>query len=661
MWLRQSTASQEILLGTFHDSTDGDTEETGLTIANTDIKLWKEGATAQVNKNSGGATHDANGRYYAVLDATDSNTLGKLETNVHVAGALSVRREFMVVPANVYDSLILGTDTLQADVTQWLGTAAATPTTAGVPTTALSAIGLDAITQAATGMVEIAKAVWDRILTGATHNIATSAGRRLRGIQEFQGYESGAIWVDTINGTAGTIDYENGTVEQAALTWADALTLNASLGFNKFIVKGASSITLTANSNNYHIIGSGPTTLALNSQSVIGITVENCVVSGVMTGVGTTQRLIDCSIGAVTLIKGTHVHTSAITGTQTVGEAGDFYYDRSHSGIAGVDTWIFNFGGAIGDTNLNWRNGSGGIQLESMGDTGTDTASVEGRGQIIEGTCTGGTVAVRGLFETSGITNLNLVDGARFQSADLVVDFWSDTLTAYTNGMAGKRLKGLSAATVVEGAVNDVSATTLSFISDLTGYGVNFFRDTEIAVEISADQWQPRVITAYNTTTGEMTVDEAFVSAPADTSKIALTMRHIHSISSINAEMDTAIADAALATEAKQDIIDANVDVLLADDIPGLIGALNDISESNVLTQVNAALDTVIAELGVAAPTATPTLRTGLMLMYMMARNRVDVDTTGTDALKIHNDAGTQIASKTITDDSTDYSESQMS
>ena len=44
----------------------------------------------------------------------------------------------------------------------------------------LSATGLDAITQSATGMVEIAKAVWDRVLTGATHNIASSAGRRLR-------------------------------------------------------------------------------------------------------------------------------------------------------------------------------------------------------------------------------------------------------------------------------------------------------------------------------------------------------------------------------------------------------------------------------------------------------------------------------------------------
>jgi len=118
MWLKQNTASQEILLGPFLDDTDGKTAETGLTIANTDIQLFKDGSTAEVNKNSGGATHISNGRYYAVLDATDTNTLGKLEVNVFVSGALPVRREFIVLPANAYDSLVSGTDYLQADAMQ---------------------------------------------------------------------------------------------------------------------------------------------------------------------------------------------------------------------------------------------------------------------------------------------------------------------------------------------------------------------------------------------------------------------------------------------------------------------------------------------------------------------------------------------------------------
>lgn len=112
--LKQSTASQEVPLGYFLDSTDGNTEETALSIANTDIKLWKAGATTLANKNSGGATHISNGIYYAVLDATDTDTLGPLVLFVHVTGSLPVRLECEVMPANVYESLIAGTEWLEA-------------------------------------------------------------------------------------------------------------------------------------------------------------------------------------------------------------------------------------------------------------------------------------------------------------------------------------------------------------------------------------------------------------------------------------------------------------------------------------------------------------------------------------------------------------------
>lgn len=104
-YLRQSTASQEILLGPFLDDTDGKTAETALTIANTDIKVWKTGGTTESNKNSGGATHIAGGRYYAVLDATDTNTIGPLEVNVHVSGALPVKAKCCVLDEAVYDVL----------------------------------------------------------------------------------------------------------------------------------------------------------------------------------------------------------------------------------------------------------------------------------------------------------------------------------------------------------------------------------------------------------------------------------------------------------------------------------------------------------------------------------------------------------------------------
>jgi len=103
MDLKQSTASQEILLGPFLDDDDGVTQKTGLTIANTDIKIFKAGGTTLGNKNSGGATEIATGFYYATLDATDTDTLGPLVIVVQMTDCLCVRHEFNVVSAAYYD------------------------------------------------------------------------------------------------------------------------------------------------------------------------------------------------------------------------------------------------------------------------------------------------------------------------------------------------------------------------------------------------------------------------------------------------------------------------------------------------------------------------------------------------------------------------------
>lgn len=116
IYLKQSTASQEIPLGVFVDDVDGRSAETGLTIANTDIKLWKSGTTTLASKNSGGATHISSGIYYTTLDDTDTDTLGPLVVFVHVSGALPIREECVVLAANVYDSMIVASDKLDINV-----------------------------------------------------------------------------------------------------------------------------------------------------------------------------------------------------------------------------------------------------------------------------------------------------------------------------------------------------------------------------------------------------------------------------------------------------------------------------------------------------------------------------------------------------------------
>jgi hypothetical protein len=173
--LKQSTASQEVLLGPFLDDTDGKTAETGLTIANTDIKVWKSGGTSEASKNSGGATHIAGGRYYAVLDATDTDTLGPLEINVHVSGALPVKLRCLVMGVNAYDALVAGTDVLWTDTIQLSGTA---QTARDIGASVIVGTNNDktgySLASAPPTAAAIADQVWDELLNG--HNGAGSTG-----------------------------------------------------------------------------------------------------------------------------------------------------------------------------------------------------------------------------------------------------------------------------------------------------------------------------------------------------------------------------------------------------------------------------------------------------------------------------------------------------
>lgn len=113
-WLRQSTAAT-VVLGVFVDSVDGATAETALTISQADIRLSKNGGAFAQTNNAAGATHMEAGDFGIPLDTTDTNTLGRLRVRVSESGALPVWADFMVVPANVWDSFF-GADRLQVDV-----------------------------------------------------------------------------------------------------------------------------------------------------------------------------------------------------------------------------------------------------------------------------------------------------------------------------------------------------------------------------------------------------------------------------------------------------------------------------------------------------------------------------------------------------------------
>jgi hypothetical protein len=139
LFLKQST-TVNLKVGPFVDKTDGVTPETALTPT---VKLSKNGGTLAARNSATAIAHDAEGWYTVEVNATDTNTLGRLQVSVvDAATHLPVLQHYTVLPANVFDSLIGGSDLLQVDMQEINSVTAAADTLAlavpGVVTGAIS-------------------------------------------------------------------------------------------------------------------------------------------------------------------------------------------------------------------------------------------------------------------------------------------------------------------------------------------------------------------------------------------------------------------------------------------------------------------------------------------------------------------------------------------
>lgn len=325
-------------------------------------------------------------------------------------------------------------------------------------------------------LADLPSLVWDEVLTGGTHNIADSAGRRLRDLQEFGVYEGGAIWIDTVNGSAGTTDFESGTAFNPVDTLEDANTLAASLGLSRFRVAPGSSIVFgsAGPQSNQEFFGTG-WTLDLGGQDIAGTTIQGATVSGIGTGSG--ARFISCTMGDCTLADCTLIHCG-LAGTITASAAGDYFLDGCYSEIAGAATPTFDIGAGVANTNLSFRHYSGGIEIENMNETGADTMSLEGFGQLIlNANCAGGTIAIRGNFtvtdnaggavtlsddariDVDQVTDAILSDAVQFDGADIAA-ILEDTGTTLPATLGTPSSNGLS------GDIDDLKGATFDPSTD---------------------------------------------------------------------------------------------------------------------------------------------------------------------------------------------------
>ena len=239
-------------------------------------------------------------------------------------------------------------------------------------------------------------------------------------VSQSVGYADGRIWINTLTGEAGTIPYTHGTADNPVLTWADALTLSASVGLPDFHIDNGSTIILSGNSDGLSLVGDA-WILNLNSKSISALYVEGAVVSGVGTG-AIEPNFRDCHIGDVTFPP-SHFTDCINEGDFTVGSEGDFFFDNLHSGVAGLSTPSLDYGAVLNASQVNMRNISGGMTIKNMGQgTGSYNLSIEGRGQLILDSSidpsTNPVIAIRGAFDITDNVVGGFVAGGGVLSQD---------------------------------------------------------------------------------------------------------------------------------------------------------------------------------------------------------------------------------------------------
>ena len=151
-WLKQSTAAS-LVFGPFLSTSDGFTSKEGFTTLS-GVLFKNAGASTTVTPVS--ASHAASGYYKVPLAAGSMDTLGQLTFAwSNSACHLPVWDQFVVVIANTYDTLVSGTDRLDAE----LGASGIAASNFGGSAINAAAFAASAIAQesiAATGATKIA-------------------------------------------------------------------------------------------------------------------------------------------------------------------------------------------------------------------------------------------------------------------------------------------------------------------------------------------------------------------------------------------------------------------------------------------------------------------------------------------------------------------------
>lgn len=222
-------------------------------------------------------------------------------------------------------------------------------------------------------------------ITPAQVHCATSAG----------GYDNSSVYINGINGSAGTLVGVNGTSTNPSNNMADARTIADTQNIQKFTFSGGSLLTLDQTYSNFVFEVVQGQFLDLGGQDISGSVFMRSGVTGNMTITNGARAIfelcgvLDANLGVCNLLQ------SGIVGTLTLGEQAQYLFWDCFE-FTGVDSPIINVNGNnTTKTTLEILSYEGRVILSNI--TSVDEIVVTGNVHLtLDASCNGGTLTYSG-------------------------------------------------------------------------------------------------------------------------------------------------------------------------------------------------------------------------------------------------------------------------
>ena len=366
----------------------------------------------------------------------------------------------------------------------------------------LAATGLDAIASTATGMVEIAKAIWDRVLTGATHNINNSAGKRLRQVD-------------------AAFEVHSGTAQAGSTT---TITLDTGASATNDIYRGDRIIIIAGTGVGEHDI-----CIAYNGTTKVATVAETWVITPDATS---EFILVPASVD--------------------------------------IETWqhsvVTSSAGGLPDVNAN--------EVGDTAQTGGDLTALIGTAQLDLDKITGSDGVTLATAQANYAPSV--AGDSMALTAGAVDDIYDEDLTAHQTALSAGRAITLGGVPIAETTATGTPTTTEIILA--AGSAIDdAYKDQTVKILSGVAVGQARICSGYTGSTKTLAFDEPYETACSSGDAVAVAIDHVHPVSQIaDGVWDEATSGHTTAGTTGKAITDtlADTNELQTDDVPTLIAAV---------------------------------------------------------------------------------------